>query len=152
MKKLLTVLFLTFLTAYVHASESDAIIGKWVTEGGKSNVEIYKNGDTYSGKIIWLKEPLYGEDEGDDWKGKPKIDRNNPDELKRGEPIEGLNILSGFEYKGDNLWKGGDIYDPENGSTYSCKMTLSEDGKTLEVRGYIGLSLFGRTTVWTRAE
>jgi uncharacterized protein (DUF2147 family) len=47
------------------------------------------------------------------------------------------------------MWKGGTIYDPDNGKLYKCKMTLTEP-KRLEVRGYIGFSFIGRTVVWTR--
>jgi uncharacterized protein (DUF2147 family) len=60
----------------------------------------------------------------------------------------GLDILSGFKYGGGNIWQDGKIYDPKNGKTYSCKMTL--EGNELKVRGYVGFSLLGRTTVWTR--
>jgi uncharacterized protein (DUF2147 family) len=57
--------------------------------------------------------------------------------------------LSGFKFAGDNLWEDGTIYDPENGKTYRCKITL-ESPNRLNVRGFVGISLFGRTTVWTR--
>jgi uncharacterized protein (DUF2147 family) len=57
--------------------------------------------------------------------------------------------LSGFAYEGKNHWKEGRIYDPETGKTYSCKMTLKKPDE-LEVRGFIGLSIIGRTVVWTR--
>ena len=60
----------------------------------------------------------------------------------------GLQILSGFRYAGDGTWEAGKIYDPKNGKTYSCKMRL--DGENLKIRGFIGISLFGRTTVWSR--
>jgi len=66
----------------------------------------------------------------------------------RNRPIIGLKILSGFEKEGDNKYVDGTIYDPKNGKTYSCKMTYK--GKTLDIRGYIGISLLGRTTVWER--
>jgi uncharacterized protein (DUF2147 family) len=57
-------------------------------------------------------------------------------------------MLWGFEYEGDNTWKKGRIYDPENGKTYKCKMKL--EGATLKVRGSVGP--FGRTTEWTRVQ
>jgi uncharacterized protein (DUF2147 family) len=62
--------------------------------------------------------------------------------------IPGPPLLWGFKYKGANKWEGGKIYDPNNGKTYSCKMTL--EGNTLKVRGFVGISLLGRTTIWTR--
>jgi uncharacterized protein (DUF2147 family) len=59
--------------------------------------------------------------------------------------------VSNFTFNGEKMWAGGKIYDPENGKTYSCKMVL--DGEQyLKVRGYIGISLLGRTEIWTRAE
>ena len=60
-----------------------------------------------------------------------------------------LNLFSGFEYAGDGRWKGGTIYDPNSGKTYRCVVTLV-DANTLEVRGYVGVPLLGRTETWTR--
>lgn len=71
-------------------------------------------------------------------------------ELKN-QPIVGMRILWGMKEKGDS-WKGGHILDPNNGKTYRCKMTVSEDGQELDVRGYIGISLIGRTQTWLRLE
>ena len=96
-------------------------------------------------KIIWLKTP-------NDEKGKPKVDKENPDENLRNRPILGLEILTDFVYDEDYTWEDGDIYDPKSGNSYSCKMYLSKDYKTLEVRGYIGISLFGRTETWKRVD
>jgi uncharacterized protein (DUF2147 family) len=61
----------------------------------------------------------------------------------------GSVILSNFVHAGGNKWEDGKIYDPNNGKKYSCNMKL-KDNNTLEIRGYIGISLFGRTEVWTR--
>ena len=58
-------------------------------------------------------------------------------------------VLEGFEFQGDDEWEEGTIYDPNNGKTYSCIITM-EDKETIEVRGFIGFSLIGRTVVWTR--
>jgi len=124
------------------ASEADAVIGEWYTQDNKALVQIYKQGDVYNGKIVWLKEAK-NED------GSDKLDTNNPDEARRGQPIVGLNLVNGFNYKGSNKWANGTIYDPDNGKTYKCKMSLNDDG-TLKVRGFIGVSLIGRTQVWTR--
>jgi uncharacterized protein (DUF2147 family) len=70
---------------------------------------------------------------------------------RKDKPIIGMTILWGLKKDGD-AWAGGEILDPRNGKTYRCKMTLSEDGKTLNVRGYIGISLIGRTQTWLRQE
>jgi len=132
-----------------YADEADAILGQWVTEEGKSRVEITKSGGKYYGNILWLKEPNYPE--GDEEAGKTKHDRNNPDKSKQTKPIIGLQVMKGFKHTGGKTWAKGTIYDPENGKTYKCKATL-EGTKKLNVRGYIGISLIGRTTVWTRYE
>ncbi len=137
------VAFVFMPVAVFAGGQGDAILGKWLTAGGKSVVEIFKCGNEYCGKIIWLKEPL-------DKDGKEKLDTKNPDESKRNRKIVGLQILSGFKYKGDNKWGGGRIYDPEKGKTYKCKAKL--EGNNLKLRGYIGFSLIGRTTAWTRKE
>ena len=124
-------------------NESDAILGVWLSGSGKGKIKIYKAKDNkYYGKLVWLRDPNYED-------GTPKVVKNNPDESKRKTPLLGLINLRGFVYEGSNKWVDGQIYDPENGSDYSCKMELT-DPNTLEVRGFIGISLFGRTDVWKR--
>jgi uncharacterized protein (DUF2147 family) len=62
-----------------------------------------------------------------------------------------MQLLGGFEWKNDNLWDNGNIYDPENGKTYKCKIDL-ENTNTMNVRGFIGISLFGRTDIWKKVK
>jgi uncharacterized protein (DUF2147 family) len=133
----------------VHADSPDGVLGTWLTADGKAHVEIVKHGDAYDGNIVWLKEPVYGPDDKKGTPGQPKVDLNNPDKSLQSRPIVGLPLIQGFKYAGDNVWSDGSIYDPESGKTYSCKMTLMMDG-SLRVRGYVGISLFGRTEIWTR--
>jgi uncharacterized protein (DUF2147 family) len=121
----------------------DAIVGVWKTGEGNAMVKIYKNGDKYQGKVVWLKEPI------DPETGKPKLDKNQSDEAARKRPVLGLINIWGFVPKGNNVWDEGNIYDPKNGNTYSSTMKLINNN-TLEVRGYIGVSLIGRTDTWTR--
>lgn len=122
--------------------ESDKIVGVWEVGSGKARVKISKYGDKFGGKIVWLKEPTYAD-------GTKKVDKNNPDEAKRTTPLLGYNNLLGFSYKGKSEYDGGTIYDPENGNVYNCIISLKDDN-TLEVRGYIGVSIFGRTDSWKR--
>jgi uncharacterized protein (DUF2147 family) len=63
----------------------------------------------------------------------------------------GLNLVGSFTYAGENLWEGGFIYDPREGKTYKCKMTL-ETPDNLKVRGFIGIALIGKTNNWTRVK
>jgi|CXWL01.1.fsa_nt_gi uncharacterized protein (DUF2147 family) len=141
---------LAFFTALpVRAADGDVILGMWMTQPtdkGWAHVEIGKTGDHFHGTIIKLDAPNFPA--GDPMAGQPKIDRENPEPSLQTRPIQGLRIMDGFTYAGDGVWEDGTIYDPETGKTYSCKMSLV--GETLRVRGYIGISLLGRTTEWTR--
>lgn len=141
MQRVMIIACLLLLPAFSFGQDADSIVGQWYTEEGRSIVEIYKCDRYYCGKILWLKYP-------EDDEGREKVDKENPDETKRSRKLIGLNILWGFSYEGEDEWENGKIYDPKNGKTYSCRITL--DGDSLKVRGYIGFSLLGRTTVWTR--
>jgi uncharacterized protein (DUF2147 family) len=135
----------------VWAASPDAIVGKWLNGKQTAHVEIYKADGKYFGKIVWLKEPVYPADDKKGMAGKQKVDRENSDAAKRNQPILGLVILRDFVFVKDGLWENGMIYDPENGKDYKCKMTL-ESPDVLNVRGYIGISLLGRTDTWTRVK
>lgn len=156
MNWLLRPLLLVLLTVPLlgTAAEPDAIVGIWTTAEARSKVEIFEQDGLYHGRIVALKEPLYPVDPAhkdyvDGRAGQPKVDRNNPDETLRDRPIVGMTLMTGFTHEGADVWSGGTIYDPENGKTYKCKLTLAGPNE-LNVRGFIGVSLFGRTTVWTR--
>ena len=70
---------------------------------------------------------------------------------RKDKPIVGMTILWGLKKDGDG-WSGGEILDPKNGKIYRAKMSLSGDGKSLKVRGFIGISLIGRTQTWLREQ
>jgi uncharacterized protein (DUF2147 family) len=132
----------------------DEILGIWKTydKRGKleSSVQIYKEKDKYCAKIANLTEPNWPAGDDQNMAGKPKNDRNNPNADLRSRPIIGMQIMQDFVYNaGKNIWEGGRIYDPGCGKTYKCKFTLATPNQ-LEVRGYIGISLLGRTETWTR--
>ena len=128
----------------IQQEEGDALIGVWSPSHGKAKVKITKVGTKYFGKIVWLKEPLNEQ-------GEKKTDRNNPDAKMHDTPLLGYKILKDFEYVGKKTWENGTIYDPENGSLYSCTIKMTNKN-TLDVRGYIGVSMIGRTDTWTRLE
>jgi uncharacterized protein (DUF2147 family) len=136
-------LSLVLLMAFVRAEDPDAIVGTWLTGSKKGHVQIYKQENKYYGKIVWLKDPL------NPTTNLPKSDAKNPNPIKRDQPLLGLVNLRGFTYEGGNLWENGKIYDPENGKEYSCLLTL-RDKNTLDVRGYVGITLLGRTDTWQR--
>lgn len=123
-------------------TNGDEILGFWWTQDRKAKVEVYKRAGEYYGKIVWLNEPLNDA-------GQPKLDKNNSNEELRQRPVLGLNLISGFKYE-KGKWVDGEIYDPENGKTYDCVIKM--DDKHLEVRGYVGFAMFGRTVVWERVD
>ena len=127
------------------ATDADDLLGKWETKKGDT-MEIFKCDTHYCARIVELVEKVY--EAGDDMAGKPKVDRENPDDAKKDVPLIGLQFMGGFSFDG-KIWSGGTIYDPENGKTYKCKITMVNKGK-LKVRGYIGVPMLGRTEIWTR--
>ena len=146
---MITVLFTLglLLTAFQGLAQefaADDVLGIWLNEDKDAHVEIYKEGDRYFGKIIWLKEP------NEEDTGLPKLDDENADEALQSRPVMGLLLLEDFVFDEDE-WDDGTIYDPKNGKTYSCYMRMSSIDE-LKIRGYIGISLLGRTTYWTRVK
>jgi len=127
----------------------DDILGAWKNEDGRAQIEIYHCDGKFCGRLSWLGRPVYPPDDPQGMGGQPRVDRENPDPKLKGRPLLGLRIMQGFSYNGGNGWEHGEIYDPESGKTYSCKMTMVTPTK-LKIRGYLGLTLFGRTTTWTR--
>jgi uncharacterized protein (DUF2147 family) len=138
---------LLMATTAFGAGPSD-VLGSWKTNEGDSRLEFFRCGDKICGKIVWMKEPNYM-DSKDGPVGTKKVDRKNPDPALRDRSILGLQVMKGLTAKGDNRWGNGTCYDPENGKSYKCKMRLASPNR-LELRGYIGISLIGRTSVLTR--
>jgi len=141
------IMLMTALSAY--ATGSDDILGVWNNEERDAKIEIYKRGDKYRGKVIWLKEPNYPKGSKDGTPDTPRLDHNNPDPSLRKTPIIGLNIVHDFSSANGHTWFGSTVYDPKNGNTYRGKMTLVSPNQ-LNLRGFVGIPLFGRTTTWTR--
>ena len=126
------------------AAEKDRIEGLWYNAEQTAKVQIYKAVDgKFWGKIVWLKEPVKD--------GKPRTDDKNPNQKLRNKPLLNLPILRGFTKEDEDTYSDGQIYDPKNGKTYSSTITYRND-KELGIRGYIGISMIGRTTTWKRAE
>ncbi|MEI6438429.1 MAG: DUF2147 domain-containing protein [Candidatus Omnitrophota bacterium] len=124
------------------------IAGQWAVADGKSRVEVYQAADgRVEGRVVWLRDPAYLA--GDAEAGVLRHDRKNPDASLRSRPVMGLVIMKGFSFDGKRTWSGGTLYDPKTGNTYKGRMTLL-DGRTLDLRGYIGVPLFGRSEKWVR--
>jgi len=125
--------FLLMINLGFAQTGSDKIVGLYWSPQKDAKIEIYKKGGRYFGKSVWV--------------ATPKKDTENPDKLLRKRDILGVNLLTNFSYD-DGGYTGGDIYDPANGKTYSCKISFA--GQNIKVRGYIGISLFGRTEIFER--
>lgn len=138
-KTVLAALLLMSSVAWSHS-----IVGKWQTIDDKSNkpkaiVAIEERNGEYFGTIESLYEGVENKCvgcEGD----------------KKDTPIIGMTILKGLKQDGENKYSGGHIFDPATGNTYKSKAKLVDDGKKLDARGYIGISLIGRTQTWNRVE
>ncbi|WP_374329205.1 DUF2147 domain-containing protein [Soonwooa sp.] len=134
---------LAFATIFISAMSFAQIEGKWKTiddETGKakSYVEIFKKSDgKYYGKVVQL-----------------LIKPSDPNctgckDDRKGKPILGMEVIRGLSKDG-NEFTGGTITDPKNGKTYKC--TVTKDGDKLNVRGYMGISLIGRTQTWHKVD
>jgi len=128
-------LFFTHSTLFAQSNPkvADKIIGLYWSPEKNAKIEIYKKGEKYFGKSIWVQNP--------------RKDNLNPNEALRKRDILGIELLTNFNYE-DGTYTDGNIYDPKSGKTYNCKMTLN--GDELNVRGYVGISLFGVTKIFNR--
>ena len=105
----------------------------------KAIIQLNERGGKVSGKIIKVLD-----------KEKAKaVCTKCPGSLKN-QPVEGLQILTGLKAEGNNQWSDGKLVDPESGKVYSGKITLSDNGQSLDLRGYVGTPLFGRSQTWQR--
>ena len=143
MKKKITTLFFMTSVLLLFSQDNTSIIGEWYTADKEAVVTIFIEGETFSGKTTWMKEPF-------DENGKPKLDKLNPNEELRTRKRLGLKIMEGFIFKGDNVWEDGRIYKPTNGKTYGGTATLI-DQNTLSLKGYLlNLPFIGKKSTWTR--
>jgi len=128
-------LFITFNS--VANSSSDQILGEWVSEKRDGKITIFKQGDRYFGKISWGKIP-------------GKKDVNNPNTKLKNRDLVGAVILQNFTFTGES-WDSGTIYDPNSGKTYDCILKIKDNNQKLDIRGFVGSAMFGRTSTWSRS-
>ncbi|GGX54017.1 DUF2147 domain-containing protein [Saccharospirillum salsuginis] len=141
---LMTAFVLSLATSIAFA-ESMSAEGRWRTIDddtgeAKSIVRVWNDGGELKGQIIELLNPSEPNPKCTECKG-----------MRKDKPIEGMTFLWGLEQDGDE-WKDGKILDPANGKEYSAKVKVIDNGAKLEVRGYLGFALIGRTQVWERVE
>ena len=140
MKKIITGILLTCVSIFAQSFTvknfpPNEILGLYWSPKKDAKIEIYLKGGQFFGKFVWA--------------ATPRKDAKNPTKSLQNRDILGLEFLTKFVYD-DGVYNGGEIYDPETGKTYSCKMNL--DGSKLKVRGYMGISLFGRTEYFERVK
>jgi uncharacterized protein (DUF2147 family) len=134
---LLLALSLAVPAAAASDDQATLILGNWLTEPRDGIIEISIAGDgSYQGKIVGGNSPQ-------------RQDQHNPDPARRSQLLLGQTIFQGMKYDGEGRWSGGTIYDPDSGRTYKCRLERL-DAERLQVRGFIGFALLGRSQVWTR--
>ncbi len=137
------VLILLVLTSIGSAtSDTNSIVGTWITGDGDGMVEIALQNNVLIGTVVGLVSDPHQV-------GANRRDVLNPDNELQSRRLLGLTILRGFQRNKKGIWEGGTIYDPNRGNTYRCKITEIGANK-LKVRGYLGLSVFGKTVIWNR--
>ena len=125
-----------------NAAPTGDVTGVWLDEAKDGGIRIEPCGDKLCGRLVWMLHPLNDQ-------GMPKIDTKNPDPKLRTRPFCGMELMGGFSQAGPGEWEDGWVYDPDEGETYDSKFRLQPDG-TLKLRGFVGISLLGRSQVWTR--
>jgi uncharacterized protein (DUF2147 family) len=134
---LLLALSLAVPAAGTSDDQATLILGNWLTEARDGIIEISIAGDgTYQGKIVGGNSPQ-------------RQDQHNSDPARRAQLLLGQTIFQGMKYDGEGKWSGGTIYDPDSGRIYKCRLERL-DAQRLQVRGFIGFALLGRSQVWTR--
>jgi len=140
MKKAFSILLFVLFGFFVYGQSADAIVGTYLKADGKSKIEFFKTGDTYSGKIVWLKEP-------NDEKGNPKKDVKNPDKSLREKPLLGLVNITGLKYEGDGKYGDGKAYRPVEGDEVKFKIKVNGDGTITATGSKYG---FSKTETWKK--
>jgi uncharacterized protein (DUF2147 family) len=138
---LLFFLSVSLSNLFTETPNPDDIVGIWKNSTNRAHIQIYKQNGKFYGRILWLKNLV-------DERGNPKLDRKNPAPQLRNRALIGLVTLRDLKFD-DGEWSGGYIYNPGDGREYNAFISLV-DTNTMEVRGYVGFSLFGKTDVWTR--
>ncbi len=147
MKRLTLTLILAAACCTAFAQGSPAGLWKSIddeTKKEKSLIRLTESGGVFTGKIERLLDPA----------SKPDAVCDKCSDERKDKPILGMTIVRNVKQSADDkaLWDGGDITDPNNGKVYKVRMKTPDGGKTLEVRGYIGAPLLGRTQTWIRVE
>ena len=134
---------LLIASALAGGGDRAAVVGKWASS--TSIIDVVERDGGLHATIVSVLDPLFKENEAGP-SGTTRSDVKNPDPSLRTRPLVGIELLSDYRYE-DGKWQGS-LYDPESGKTYKSQMTVDDKGN-LQMRGYIGTPMFGRTQVWT---
>ncbi|MEL7538182.1 MAG: DUF2147 domain-containing protein [Pseudomonadota bacterium] len=121
-----------FASSWLSAGADDPIVGRYWNPDRDAIVEIYSTDGVVFGKAIWSAEPM--------------LDTENPDPALRSRDLLGVPFITGFRFDGEDRWRDGRVYAPDNGRTYRGTLWV-EDG-ALKMRGFVGISLLGRTATF----
>jgi uncharacterized protein (DUF2147 family) len=131
-------LFLPVLLLSLAAqAQTNSVLGNWTNPTG-STIQIYRCGANVCARLIAMRK-----------NAPSRVDNKNPNPALRARPLCGLQIGMNFRLSSPGRAEGGQLYDPQSGHTYHGSMT--RDGNKLKLRGYVGISLFGRAETWTQA-
>lgn len=135
-------LWLVVLAGISSMSFAQGIVGKWQTiddetKKPKGVVEIVESGGVFQGRVTQLYEGSLNQCSGCTG-------------AQKNAPIIGMTVVSGLKQTKDGQFEGGKVFDPKSGKTYSAKAKLTNNGQALELRGFVGVSLLGRTQTWKR--
>ncbi|MBL4803372.1 MAG: DUF2147 domain-containing protein [Alphaproteobacteria bacterium] len=119
------------------AFAADPVEGLWLTQNERSVINVYECDQGLCGDIYWIID------------GGMQYDTKNPDASKHKDPMCGLRILYGFEKDEVGEWEDGKIYKADEGDVYNANVEINDNG-TLKVRGYVGISMFGKSQKWTK--
>jgi uncharacterized protein (DUF2147 family) len=149
MRLRLSTFWLLFLLSISNVSaqksfKANDLVGDWLVSEKTAVITFFADGDKFYGMTSWMKRPK-------DENGKLRTDIHNPDPSKRSQPLLGALLCKNFVYDGKGVWVGGTIYDSRSGKTYNCKITM-KDINTINMRGYIGISLIGGSMIMTRKQ
>mgnify|MGYP001430929496 CR=1 FL=1 len=142
MKKIILTMVIVVSSTLAFAQTNADIVGEWYNAEKDAVITLFEDNKTVSGKITWMKFP-------NNENGKPKTDPLNDDKSLRNRSRMGMKIMYNFTYDGDDEWDDGEIYDPKSGNTYRGTINMVSKNR-LNLRGYVGISWFGRTSHWAR--
>jgi uncharacterized protein (DUF2147 family) len=145
MQKLVLSIIILLLPLSLSAQNTDAdkILGEWLNEERDKKIQIYSSENRYHGKVIWASNLIESDGQTS------KKDVKNPDKKLRNRNLIDATILNNFAFV-NGIWDNGTFYDSKSGKTFSCTIKLK--GRKMEIRSYVGISLFGKSTYWERLE